>query len=317
MNMLLHSLCLHCAWFAAFPAFAVQASPPQLPPEQSESTEPLYAAPTQFDRIGRILVPVMINGQGPFRLMLDTGANFSTVAPALVRALGLEASDQKPMMLNGVTGAVQVPTVLINRMQAGSLLTEDIRLPVLESALTSEAHGILGVAGLKNARIFVDFRHDRVVISRSRVRQRDDDLSDFLTIDAVRMGDGLLVVDARVHGVRAKAIIDTGSERTLGNLALRNALRRKGGKDPLPQLTQVYGATLPVSQGESHMASTIRLGDVNVNRVAITYGDFHIFRAWKLEDRPAMLIGMDVLGVADAIVIDFQRCELRVRRAAR
>lgn len=46
----------------------------------------------------------------------------------------------------------------------------------------------------------------------------------------------------------------------------------------------------------------------------MTYGDFHIFEAWNLKDRPAMLIGMDVLGVADALVIDFRSRQILVRR---
>ncbi|MGH8223690.1 MAG: peptidase A2A, partial [Woeseiaceae bacterium] len=36
--------------------------------------EPRFVAPTRRDKIGRIWAPVLINGQGPFRLVLDTGA---------------------------------------------------------------------------------------------------------------------------------------------------------------------------------------------------------------------------------------------------
>ena len=37
--------------------------------------EPRYAAPTRVDRIGRIWAPVKVNGQGPYRLVLATGAS--------------------------------------------------------------------------------------------------------------------------------------------------------------------------------------------------------------------------------------------------
>ena len=40
------------------------------PPEAAT----LFASPTRMDRIGRILVPVSINGRGPFRMLVDTGA---------------------------------------------------------------------------------------------------------------------------------------------------------------------------------------------------------------------------------------------------
>src|SRR5688572_17412347 len=49
----------------------------------STTAEPLFASPTRIDRIGRIVAPVYINGQGPFRLVVDTGASHSTVSPQL------------------------------------------------------------------------------------------------------------------------------------------------------------------------------------------------------------------------------------------
>ena len=39
-----------------------------------QTREPRYVAPTRRDRIGRIWAPVLIDGKGPYRLVLDTGA---------------------------------------------------------------------------------------------------------------------------------------------------------------------------------------------------------------------------------------------------
>ncbi len=54
--------------------------------------EPLFAAPTRLDRIGRVMTHVMVNGKGPFRFVIDTGASRSTLAPHLARSLGLQHS---------------------------------------------------------------------------------------------------------------------------------------------------------------------------------------------------------------------------------
>src|SRR5262249_19642673 len=59
---------------------------------QTAIPEALYAAPTRLDRIGRIVAPVMLNGRGPFRFVVDTGANRSVITTQLAAALGLEAS---------------------------------------------------------------------------------------------------------------------------------------------------------------------------------------------------------------------------------
>src|SRR5687768_2955516 len=54
------------------------AVPPVLPGLEEvlvTAPEPRYVAPTTRDRIGRIWAPVSINGRGPYRFVLDTGAS--------------------------------------------------------------------------------------------------------------------------------------------------------------------------------------------------------------------------------------------------
>jgi hypothetical protein len=45
----------------------------------------------------------------------------------------------------------------------------------------------------------------------------------------------------------------------------------------------------------------------------MTFGDMHIFEHWKMTNKPAVLIGMDVLGLLDTLIIDYKRGELQVR----
>lgn len=270
---------------------------------------PLFASSTQLDRIGRIVAPAMINGKGPFRLVVDTGASESTISPHLAEVLGLAATAEVPVLVNGVTGSAQLPSALVERIQAGSLVIERARVPVIWSSIMADADGILGVAGLREERVLVDFARDRVAISRSHASGAP---MGYFKIPATRLPGGLLAVSARIGGVRAQAIIDTGSERTLGNSALRDALR--GRRRPLSKqdsvATSVYGATQEVSDGELQTAPRIELGGVNISEVSVVFGDFHIFDVWNLQHRPALIIGMDVLGTLRALEIDFRQSEL-------
>jgi predicted aspartyl protease len=163
----------------------------------------------------------MIDGRGPFRFIVDTGASVSTISPQLANTLGLEPAAEAPMVVNGITGTARVPSVSIRKLQAGALVIEATRLPVVWTPLMGGADGILGVAGLAKDCIFVDFRRNRVVISHSRGAYSP---AGFDTIPARRLPGGLIATDARIAGVRVQAIIDTGSERTIGNSALRSAL---------------------------------------------------------------------------------------------
>ena len=67
---------------AAVPTPATGTPATEPPPEiVVEGAEPRFVARTTRDRIGRIWAPVTIDGKGPFRLVLDTGANHSAVIP--------------------------------------------------------------------------------------------------------------------------------------------------------------------------------------------------------------------------------------------
>ncbi len=285
---------------------AAQVPLPFTPPNATGHVEPepLFASPTKVDRIGRVMAPVMVDGKGPFRLVVDTGASHSTFSPKLAAELGLQPSFDAPMLLNGVTGAAPVPTIRVDRLQAGDLVLEDVQVPVVYSSIMANADGILGVAGMRSERILVDFRKDRIEITRSMHRI---DTQGFLRIPARNVAGGLLMVDARVGGVPVRAVIDTGAERTLGNLALREALRAKRKNANIRWSdTEVYGATTDVATGQTSLAPPIKLGPAVINGTEVVYGDFHIFKVWKLDTRPAALIGMDVLGTVPALVLDYR-----------
>jgi predicted aspartyl protease len=269
----------------------------------------LFASPTRLDHIGRIVAPVMIDGRGPFRFIVDTGASRSTVSPQLAQTLGLSPAANLPMRVNGITGTADVPSVPIHRLRAGDLVIEDTRFPVVWAPLMAGADGILGVAGLKEHRIFVDFQHNRVVISRSRGGWA---AAGYDRVPARLVPGGLLVVAARVSGVRVEAVIDTGSERTIANNALRDALAWRRRKGEVAQVADVYGATTQVVSGQVDVAPIIDLGGVKISKVTVVYGDFHIFQVWGMQSRPALIIGMDVLGTVNAIAIDFRRSELYI-----
>jgi hypothetical protein len=111
--------------------------------------------------------------------------------------------------------------------------------------------------------------------------------------------------------VRVKAVIDTGAQLTSGNLALRDALLARRRLDE--RADAIIGVTGDSQEGPTSKVPPILLGDVLIRNVHITFVDLHIFDHWKLTDEPAILIGMDVLGVLDTLIIDYRRRELQIR----
>jgi predicted aspartyl protease len=274
----------------------------------------LFALPTTRDHIGRVVVPVKVNGRGPFRFIVDTGANHSTISPDLVRVLGLKTDTASVMTLDGITGAAQVSYVAIDELQTGDLTLQDTILPVVWAPVMAGADGILGAAGMAQKSLLIDFERNRVAIAshvESNARARA------IKVHAASVADGLLVVETMVGGVRTQAVVDTGAERTLGNIALREALRQhsRSGRGFVAKLTSVYGATTEVEAGEIQVAPTISVGSLRMIDVAVVYGDFHIFKVWNMQDKPAMILGMDVLGTVASLNIDFKNHDLYVASA--
>lgn len=292
---------------AAVPATGQPAAKPPL--LLSPQDQLLFACPTTLDHIGRIVAAVMVDGRGPFRFIIDTGANRSTISPQLAGILGLHPSLQEAIHVTGVTGTANVASVSIGKLQAGDLVIAGTRFPVIRSPIMEGADGILGAAGLQDERLLVDFRHNRVSITRS---QGDSVPWGFTRVRAIRLHGGLLSVPGDVGDVHVTAVIDTGSQHTLGNMALYRALyaseRGKGNY----LAADVYGATQQVGAGKLQLAPLIDLGAVKIGGVALVFGDFRIFQAWGMTDRPAMILGMDVLGTVNAFAIDFRHEEIAI-----
>ncbi len=276
-----------------------------LPPPAAEEVE--YASPTRKDRIGRMLVPVMINGRGPFRLIVDTGASYSTVSPQLAQTLGLKPSDDEPFMVNGITGSARVPSVPIDHLQAGDLHLRSVRLPVIWAPVMAGADGIFGAAGLKQERILAEFTRNRVTITRS---PRGLAPRGYERVHTTLLSNGLMSIPVRVGGVKARAIVDTGAERSLGNQALLDALHHWQDARKAPEFTDVYGTTSDIARGQLGIAPIITVGPLKMIDVDLIYGDFHIFEVWKMRDEPALILGMDVLGSVSSLGIDFGNQEL-------
>lgn len=271
--------------------------------------EPLYATPTRLDRAGRVVAAVEINGQGPFRFIVDTGANRSALATELVERLQLPVTGSATVGVHGVTGYAELPSVEVERLRVGTLELQERRLPVLPHAVLADADGILGVEGLQEARIEIDFGSDRVTIRPSRGRRAS---RDFLTVPARLEKGGLLVVRGRVGEIRAQVIIDTGAERSIGNRRLAEALAR-ATEDAERSESIVVGATPGSVTASAYLSPPISIGDAKLRNVMVTFGELHVFRVWDLEDEPAILVGMDVLGTLEQLVVDYARREFHFK----
>ncbi len=296
------------------PASAAALSPQYVDPADQlseivvEGRGPRFVSPTNRDQIGRIWAPVYIDGKGPFRLVLDTGATQSALTATVASILDLPLGQSPPVLLRGVNVTAKVPTVKVDTLSVGDLTVSEAVLPIVPDALGG-ADGILGTAGLLDKRIRIDFRHDRITITYSRGERAKEN---FETISFHPSLETPIIVDARVGDVSAKAIIDTGGQLTIANFALRDALLRRHGMRR-GKADEIEDATKTVSDGEIIATPAIELGTIQMRDAGVTYANLAIFSHWQLMHQPAILMGMDALGLLDTLVIDYKRHELQLR----
>lgn len=312
--------------FAADCAAPWRSSPPvvqvnlldQGTPASTDQADAGLLLETALDPSARMTVPVNVNEAGPFTFIVDTGANRSVLASEVAETLQLPVKDQTSV--HGIAGVQTAPTVAVRRLRIGGLASGRLAIPVLPRRYLG-GEGLLGVDVLADRRITLDYRQRRFTVASSfqadrpgaadatRIAgpaQRDPSV---IRVPARQRFGQLTIVDAEIgQGQKLTAFLDSGSQATVGNLALRDAVSRRV-PDLARRLVQVQlvSATGQTMLGELAALPILRLGGLRIGNLSCVFADLHTFRIWDLLDSPAILIGVDVLRAFDAVELDFGR----------
>lgn len=297
MGAIVPAWALAAALTAAAPV-ADRAEPPA--PAADPDSDPASTALALRERDTRMTVPVTINGAGPFRFIVDSGATRTVISRRLATLLALPAA--RTVTLHSIGGAREVATVHIAAMTLGGLPARPIDAPVLEAADLGGA-GILGIDALAGKRVVIDMRaRSMAVTPAARIRPRPG--ADGIVVTARRRFGQLVLADAEAAGQRVFAIVDTGSMVTIGNSALRARLVRRRRAAPVATvITDVAGQRIAA---ELAPIATMRLGGWRLAGVTVAFADAHAFASFGLAERPAMLLGIDLLRAFDRVAIDFR-----------
>jgi predicted aspartyl protease len=293
---------------AAVPLSRAMAQPL---PDATTVTAP-DEAPTQIDA-GRdafehMMAPVTINGQGPFQFLMDTGANVSCISRDLAQRLMLAALP--PSRVHTVVGVRERPAVLIETLRVGDRSRRGVHAAAL--ALDKGLDGVLGVDWLAGQRLEMGFKAKSLAITRSKVDVAKEGV--VAVVPARRRYGQLTIVDADLGGRPINAMIDSGSQMTICNAALRAmvaaANRRAGSSDAYSRvgLETLLGESFT---GEMIYLPFMRLGGLQLGNVPVVYSEMHVFELWGLKDKPAVILGMDLLTQFDTVALDFGRSQVR------
>lgn len=287
------------------PAVAVPASaPPPATPQITTSGEVTpFIQPFDLDATRRMAVNVMVAGEGPFSFLVDTGAERTVIARELAERLGLVEGAK--LRLATIGSSTVVTSYRVAALSMTGLHMTPFDAPAFAGRHIGAA-GLIGVDMLEQRRVLIDFRAESMQILETRRRARpiiDDD--DAIVVTARNMAGRLILSDARIDGKRVDVIVDTGAQTSVGNLALQKlvAARRQNSFPFFPTiLNAVSGEAVPATRTA---IKRIKINGADVNDLPVSFADSQAFRALDLQERPALLLGMDSLSLFDRVEIDF------------
>ena len=257
------------------------------PNAESASIAPdLHARPT---------IAVRVAGQGPFRFLIDTGAQATVIARDVAERLALPSAGRAMLVATGSRQPVDL-------VQVTGLAFADREMNLAASPMLEGAHlgadGILGLDSLQGLRVLMDFRDRRITLADPDTERLTGGY-EIIVRARKRLGQ-MIIMDADVDGVRTAVIIDTGAAVAIGNPALQRKLRAKGRQEGTS--TDVNGVQFDTDLG---LANRIRIGTMTIADVQIGFTDSPAFHALRLAERPALILGMNALQMLDRLAIDF------------
>jgi predicted aspartyl protease len=259
------------------------------------------------DATERMTVPVRISGAGPFRFLIDTGADRTAVSRELASRMRFASAETAS--LHSLSGVSRVSTATVPSLQLTRKEIRNINAPLLEGENIG-ADGILGTDSLRSQRVLFDFETQTLSVVPSAVPDFKAEPGT-IVVQGTRRNGRLVVTEATANGRPLSVVIDTGAQVSIGNAALRRSLTgAKMLKDLKPvELVSVTGEKI---SGEYMFIRQLDLGGVGLKNLAVVFADAHTFKQLKLDKRPTLLLGMNAMRSFKKVSIDFASRKLRV-----
>ena len=278
---------------------------PPLPPAQIDDKLAIGGDAINARKVeSRMTVDVQVNGRGPYHFVVDSGADTTAVGLKVARDLQLPLGT--PVILNGMTDRNIVDRVHVASLTLGPSTISNLEVPALKDEDLG-GDGMIGIDALVRQRLMMDF-DDKVIKVEDAAKPAEHFTDEIVIIARLQHGQ-LILTHVKAGGFSLDAVIDTGSEITIGNLALRDRLMSRNlNKDWTVATTGVTGRTVDLQLGQLR---ELRVGSIVLHDVPIAFADVPPFKVFGLSDTPALLLGTDILQNFRKVSLDFAARKVR------
>jgi predicted aspartyl protease len=220
-----------------------------------------------------ILLPVRVNGRGPFDFILDTGAGTSLLSSELAKQLDLKTIGSKEGQSAG--GKVAVSLARVASLAVGETKLDDVDVGIVDLAqigktIGTKIDGDLGCNFLKHFRVTIDYRDCEIRFDDpKRVENLARGTKTEIPIRLASPAKPLILVDVHANGSGPfQFAIDTGTSTT----AISPELAKQLGVESSPVGPGTTGGA-PVDFSAGSLQS-FQLGGAKIDNVAVVIADF-------------------------------------------
>ncbi|MEY2481269.1 MAG: hypothetical protein QOI04_2196 [Verrucomicrobiota bacterium] len=220
-----------------------------------------------------ILLPVRVNGAGPFEFILDTGAGTSLLTPELVRQLDVKTIGSKEGQSAG--GKISVSLAQIDSLSVGDVCIEHVDVGIVDlshvgKTIGAKIDGDLGYNFLKHFRVTIDYRSSEIHFEDpKRVEQFGRKPQTEVPIRLASPAKPLILIDVHANGRGPfQFAIDTGTSTT----AIRPEVAKQLGLASSPVgAGTTAGAHVDFTAG---VLKSFQVGGAKIDNMNVVVADF-------------------------------------------
>jgi predicted aspartyl protease len=220
-----------------------------------------------------ILLPVEVNGSGPFEFILDTGAGTSLLSSDLAKQLEMKIVGSKEGQSAG--GKVAVSLAKTDSLAVGEAKLQDVDVGIVDLAhigktIGAKVDGDLGYNFLKQFRLTIDYCNCEVRLDDPKlVENFGRSAKTEVPMRLASPAKPLILVDVRANGRGPfQFAIDTGTSTTAITPELAKQLGIKSS--PIDPVT-TGGAQVDVTAGT---LQSFQIGGATIDNMAVVVADF-------------------------------------------
>jgi predicted aspartyl protease len=107
-----------------------------------------------------ILLETTVNGKGPYRFVLDTGAGLTMISPQMAKRAGVRRDEAQKAV--GAGGSVEVHFGTVKALAIGEVRIEGLKVGIMDlagisKAIETDIDGIVGYNFLSRFRVTIDY----------------------------------------------------------------------------------------------------------------------------------------------------------------